>query len=251
VVLGYGVVKSVYSFLGYYNVCHLGGEMQNPGRNIPLSMFIAIAGITILYFGLNISVTSVIPWQEAMHNKYVVSTYIERISGPTAALVATGLILWVAFASVFSATLGYSRIPYAAAIDGSFFPAFGKLHPTKDFPYISLLALGAIAFVFSLLFKIEQVISAILAMRILIQFIGQGVGVILLRKRNGTKHLPFKMPLYPLPVIIAIGIWIYVYVSTGLWYMLGGLVVTALGIIAYYVKSSLAAKSSAFDEQIR
>jgi amino acid transporter len=154
VVLGYGVVKSVYSFLGYYNVCHLGGEMQNPGRNIPLSMFNSIAGITILYFGLNISVTSVIPWQEAMHNKYVVSTYIERISGPTAALVATGLILWVAFASVFSATLGYSRIPYAAAIDGSFFPAFGKLHPTKDFPYISLLALGALAFVFSLLFKI-------------------------------------------------------------------------------------------------
>jgi fructoselysine transporter len=235
VVLGYGAVKTVYSYLGYYNVCHLGGEMKNPGRNIPLSMFISIAGIAILYMGMNISVTSVIPWQDAIGNKFVVSTYIEKISGHTAALVATCLILWVAFASVFSATLGYSRIPYAAAIDGSFFPAFGKLHPTKNFPYISLLALGSIAFVFSLLFKIEQVISAILAMRIMVQFIGQGIGVVLLRKRNGTKGLPFKMPLYPIPVIIAIGIWIYIYVSTGVWYMLGGLIVTALGVLAFYL----------------
>lgn len=233
-VLGYGSVKTVYSFLGYYNVCHLGGEMRNPGRNIPMSMFISVAGITLLYLGMNISVTSVIPWQEAMGNKYVVSTYIERISGPAAAIVATVLILWVAFASVFSATLGYSRIPYAAAADGRFFPAFAKLHPTKDFPYVSLLVLGGIAFVFSLLFKIEHVISAILAMRILVQFIGQAVGVVLLRKRKGTEGLPFKMPLYPMPVIIATAIWGYIYVSTGFWYVMGGLTVTLLGVMAYF-----------------
>lgn len=234
-VLGYGSVKSVYSYLGYYNVCMLGGEMKNPGRNIPLSMFISIAGITLLYLGMNISVTSVIPWHEAMGNKFVVSTYIEKISGPFAAVIATVLILWVAFASVFSATLGYSRIPYAAAVDGRFFPAFAKLHPTKNFPYVSLLALGSIAFVFSLLFKIEQVISAILAMRIMVQFIGQAVGIVFLRIRKGTAGLPFKMPLFPLPVIIATAFWLFIFISTGVWYMLGGLSVTALGIIAYYL----------------
>lgn len=233
--LGYASVKSVYSYLGYYNVCLLGGEMKNPSRNIPLSMFISIAGISVLYLGMNISVTSVIPWQEAIGNKYVVSTYIEKISGPAAAIVATVLILWVAFASVFSATLGYSRIPYAAAVDGRFFPAFAKLHPTKNFPYVSLLSLGSIAFIFSLLFKIEQVISAILAMRILVQFIGQSIGVVLLRKRKGTAGLPFKMPLYPLPVIIATAFWLYIFISTGWQYMLGGISVTILGIIAYYL----------------
>ncbi|MES2649444.1 MAG: APC family permease [Bacteroidota bacterium] len=233
-VLGYGSVKTVYSYLGYYNVCLLGGEMKNPSRNIPLSMFISIAGISVLYLGMNISVTSVIPWQEAIGNKYVVSTYIEIISGPAAAIVATVLILWVAFASVFSATLGYSRIPYAAALDGRFFAPFAKLHPTKNFPYVSLLALGSIAFVFSLLFKIEQVISAILAMRILVQFIGQGVGLILLRKRKGTSGLPFKMPLFPIPVIIATAFWLFIFISTGWKYMLGGLTVSILGIIAFY-----------------
>ena len=231
--LGAGMVKSVYSYLGYYNVCHLGGEIINPARNIPRSMFISIIGITILYLGMNIAVTSIIPWQEAMGNKYVVSTFIERISGNAAANVATILILWVAFASVFSATLGYSRIPYAAAADGSFFKVFGKLHPTKHFPHVSLLMLGAVAFAFSLLFRIEHVISAILAMRILIQFIGQAAGLILLRKKRKAVEMPYKMPLYPIPVILAIFIWIFIFISTGWKFMLGGFIVSASGVVAY------------------
>ena len=233
--LGAGMVKSVYSYLGYYNVCHLGGEIINPSRNIPRSMFISIIGITILYLGMNIAVTSVIPWQEAMGNKYVVSSYIKQISGNAASNVATVLILWVAFASVFSATLGYSRIPYAAANDGTFFKIFAKLHPTKNFPHISLLMLGGVAFIFSLLFRIEQVISAILAMRIIIQFIGQAAGLILLRKKRKAAEMPYRMPLYPVPVILAIIIWAFIFISTGGWFMLGGMIVTLTGVIAYFL----------------
>ncbi len=174
--IGFASVKTVYSYLGYYNVCHLGGEIKNPSKNIPRSMFLSIAGIAFLYLMMNISVVSVVPWQQAMKSEFVVSVFIKEIAGSTAAKIVTCLILWVAFASVFSATLGYSRIPYAAATDGAFFKVFGKLHPTKHFPYISLLVLGSIAFVFSLLFRLGDVISAILAMRILIQFIGQAIG---------------------------------------------------------------------------
>jgi amino acid transporter len=142
-------------------------------------------------------------------------------------------VLIVAFSSLFAVLLGYSRIPYAAAVDGQFFPAFAKLHPTKNFPHISLLFLGGAAFIFSLLFKLSDVISAILAMRILVQFIGQAIGVILLRKRNGTAHLPYKMFLYPLPVILAILIWIFIFVSTGWKFVLSGLTVMSIGVIVY------------------
>jgi len=233
--IGFASVKTVYSFLGYYNVCHLGGEIISPTRNIPRSMFISIICITLLYLGMNIAVTSVIPWNEAMGNKYVVSSFIEIISGKVAANIATILILWVAFASVFSATLGYSRIPYAAAADGSFFKIFARLHPTKNFPHISLLVLGAVAFAFSLLFRIEAVISAILAMRIMIQFVGQAVGLFLLRKKRGAANMPYKMPLYPVPVIIAIAIWIFVFYSTGPKFMLSGLIVIVTGVVAYFI----------------
>lgn len=236
--LGFASVKTIYSYLGYYNVCHLGGEIMHPQKNIPKSMFISIIGIAVLYLMMNISVASVLPLEQIQKSKFVVSEFVAVLYGSTAANIATVLILWVAFASVFSATLGYSRIPYAAASDGAFFKIFAKVHPTKHFPYISLLVLGSVAFVFSLLFKLHEVINAILAMRILIQFIGQAIGLILLVKKKGMKHFAWKMPLYPIPVILAIIIWGLVFISTGFTMILGGLTVTALGIIAYLIKSN-------------
>ncbi|MCX6205530.1 MAG: amino acid permease [Bacteroidetes bacterium] len=236
--LGFASVKTIYSYLGYYNVCHLGGEIMHPQKNIPKSMFISIVGIAVLYLMMNISVASVLPLDQIQKSKFVVSEFVAVLFGSTAANIATILILWVAFASVFSATLGYSRIPFAAASDGAFFKIFAKLHPTKHFPYMSLLVLGSVAFVFSLLFKLHEVISAILAMRILIQFIGQAIGLILLVKRKGKAHFAWKMPLYPLPAILAILIWGLVFISTGFKMIMGGLIVTALGIVAFLIKSN-------------
>lgn len=237
--LGFASVKSVYSFLGYYNICHLGGEIINPSKNIPRSMFLSIAGIAVLYLMMNISVVSVIPWQEAKESEFVLSLFMQQLAGPFAAKVVTCLILWVAFASVFSATLGYSRIPYAAANGGSFFKIFGRLHPTKHFPHISLLALGGIAFVFSLLFRLRDVISAILAMRILIQFIGQAIGLLLLRKKRSKTDFPYKMPLFPLPVYLAVVMWAAILISTGLTMVLAGLTAIVTGCIAYFIKAKL------------
>ncbi len=235
--IGFASVKTVYSYLGYYNVCHLGGEIKDPTKNIPRSMFLSIAGISILYLAMNISVTSVIPWNEAKDSEFVISLFMKKLAGDTAALIVTCLILWVAFASVFSATLGYSRIPYAAAVDGAFFKVFAKLHPTRDFPYISLVFLGGVAFVFSLLFRLSDVISAILAMRILIQFIGQAIGLILLRRARKSESFPYKMPLFPLPVYLAILLWVGILISTGLKMILTGVLVIAIGTIVYFIKA--------------
>lgn len=242
---GQACVKTIYSYLGYYNVCHLGGEIKQPGKNIPRSMFISIIAIAFLYMAMNISVTSVIPWQEIFFwqkagiNNFVISTFVERLYGHTAAIVITIMILWVALASLFAVMLGYSRVPFAAAQDGAFFKVFGTLHPTKNFPYVSLLILAAFAFVFSLLFRMGDVISGILAMRIMVQFIGQAIGVMLLRKRRGTSNLPFKMPLYPLPVILAIAMWLFVFYATGTAVILSFGVVLLSGIVVYLIKANI------------
>ncbi|MCW3078707.1 amino acid permease [Segetibacter sp.] len=235
--IGFASVKSVYSYLGYYNVCHLGGEITNPSKNIPRSMFLSIAGIAVLYLLMNISVVSVIPWQQAKESEFVLSLFMKELAGSTAAKIITCLILWVAFASVFSATLGYSRIPYAAAADGAFFKVFAKVHPTKHFPYVSLLVLGSIAFIFSLLFRLSEVISAILAMRILIQFIGQAIGLLLLRKARPKSDFPYKMPLFPVPVYVAIAIWLFILYKTGFEMASYGLIVIALGVVVFFIKA--------------
>ncbi len=234
VALGQAGVKTIYSYLGYYNVCHLGGEIKNPGKNIPRSIFISVIGIAVLYLGLNWSIATVIPWQEAQHYDFIVSIFFEKIYGAVPARIATGLIMWIAFASLFAVMLGYSRVPYAAAADGNFFKIFARLHPTKNFPHISLLFIAGLAIIFTWSFSLKQTISAILAMRIIIQFIGQCVGVVLLRKRFGNASLPFKMWLYPLPVILSIIVWLYLFVSTG-WFAVWGSLIASTGVVVYFI----------------
>ncbi|WP_338872891.1 APC family permease [Spirosoma sp. SC4-14] len=235
--LGQASVKTIYCYLGYYNVCHLGSEIQKPTRNIPASMFISIAGIAALYLLMNLSVVSVVPWQIAQNSDFIVSTFVETLYGPSAAKLATVLVLLVAFSSLFAVLLGYSRVPYAAAADGQFFPIFARLHPTRQFPYISLLFLGGLGFVFSLLFRLGDVITAILAMRIVVQFVGQAIGLLLLHRRRKASEFPFRMPLYPVPVLLAIGVWLFIFFSTGLTFMLSGLLVISAGVVAFLVSA--------------
>jgi fructoselysine transporter len=241
--IGQGSVKTVYSYLGYYNVCHLGGEIKRPDKNIPGSMFISIAGIAILYLLMNVSIMSVISWQDVKPNeKHLVSFFMEQIYGHEGGIVITGLILWIALASLFAIVLGYSRIPYAAAVDGNFLKVFSKLHPTKNFPYVSLIFLCVLGFVFSMLFRLSQAIDSILAMRILIQFIGQSIGLVLLRERLGTKDLPFKMWLYPAPVALSICIWLFLFVSTG-WFALWGSLIAMAGVVVFFVSQRFKKKN--------
>lgn len=232
--LGAAMVSTVYSYWGYYNICHLGGEIRDPERNIPRGIFLSILGIAVLYLAMQTSILGVVPWREAQNSPFLASLFVERLYGPGAARVVTAMVLWIAMASVFSVLLGYSRVPYSAALDGNFLPVFARVHPTNHFPHISLLFLGGLAFIFSLTLRLKTAIAAILAMRLLVQFIGQAVGVILLHKRWGSEILPFKMWLYPVPAVLTALAWAWLFWQTGpvrKW----GLLEILLGLIAFLV----------------
>lgn len=234
--LGSAMVSTVYAYWGYYNICHLGSEIKEPEKNIPRGIFLSVLGIMVLYLAMQTSILGVIPWREAQDSKFLASLFVERLYGHTAAQFATAMILWVALASVFSVLLGASRVPYSAAIDGNFFPAFGRLHPTKHFPHVSLVVLGGLAFVFSVILSLKFAIAGILAVRLIVQFIGQAVGVMLLRRRWGPERFPFKMWLYPVPAVLTMIGWAWLFWQTGAarkW----GLLEIALGVVAYLIWS--------------
>src|SRR3989440_3965743 len=234
--LGSAMVSTIYSYWGYYNICHLGGEIKDPEKNIPRGIFLSVLGIAILYLAMQTSILGVVPWREAQDSRFLASLFVERLYGATAAKIATGMILWVALASVFSVLMVASRVPYSAGLDNNFFPIFARLHPTKHFPHVSLLALGGLAFLFSVSLKLETAIAGILSMRLLVQFIGQAVGVMLLRRRWGTERLPFKMWLYPLPAVLTIFGWAWLFWQTGgtrKW----GLGEVALGALAVLIRA--------------
>ena len=206
--LGSALLVANYDYWGYYNVCFLGDEIKDPGKNIPRALLLSILLVACLYVVMNVSILGVVPWQEMIQSGqsnsglYVVSIFMQRIYGTWAANLVTGLVMWTAFASVFSLILGYSRVPYAAALDGNYFRAFGKVHPKLRFPYVSLLALGAVALLFCF-FRLADVIAALVVIRILLQFLVQAMGLIVLRFRQPDLPRPFRMWLYPLPALIA------------------------------------------------
>jgi len=242
--LGSAMLIATYDYWGYYNVCFLGDEVKDPGRTIPRALLLSILLVACLYVVMNVSILGVVPWQELTQSGqsnsglYVVSIFMNRVYGPWAANLATGLVMWTAFASVFSLMLGYSRVPYAAALDGNYFKAFARVHPEHRFPYVSLLALGGVALLFCF-FSLVDVIAALVVIRITLQFLVQAIGVIVLRVRRPDLPRPFRMWLYPLPALIAsVGfVFILIYRTNSLKQIRYALVILITGVAIYMVRA--------------
>jgi amino acid transporter len=230
--LGAATLVSMYDFSGYFNVCLIGGEIKNPTVNIPRVVLLSIGILAVLYIAMSFSIIGVLPWQSAVHSTAIVSDFMERLYGAKAAALMTGLILWVAFASVFCVLLGYTRVPYAAAAEGHFFSAFARVHSKRRFPSFSVLFMGLVSAAACLL-PLEALIKALIVIQIVTQFAAQCIAVILIRRVR--KHIvrPFAMPLYPLPVLIALAGWIFILVSSGRIYIASGIAVVLFGIVAY------------------
>jgi APA family basic amino acid/polyamine antiporter len=216
--LGGAMLIAAYDIGGYYNVCFLGDEVKDPGKNIPRALLLSILAVACLYVVMNVSILGVVPWRElaqsgASNSKlYVVSTLMQRVYGHGAASMISVLVMWTAFASVFSLTLGYSRVPYAAALDGNYFRAFARVHPVHKFPYVSLLALTGVAALFCFL-RLADLIAALIVIRIVLQFLVQSIGVIVLRIRRPDMPRPFRMWLYPIPALVAAASFLFILIS--------------------------------------
>jgi amino acid transporter len=238
--LGSAMLIAMYDFMGYYDICYVGGEVRNPERTIPRSILISVAVVAVIYALANLSIIAVVPWREAMQSKFIASQFIEKLYGPRAAAAVTALVLWTAFASVFALLFGYSRIPYAAAVNGHFFRFFSHLHPSGRFPHVSLLVVGGLSMLASL-WDLDAVISALLTSRILVQFLGQIAALHYMRKHRADIARPFRMWLYPIPSAVAFIGWSYIFLTSGWRYVEFGLLTLAAGSLAYWLWSRRAA----------
>src|SRR5437667_4745505 len=238
--LGAATRIGVYDYLGYYDVCFIGDEVRDPGKVIPRSILISIVGVALIYVAINFSIIGVVPWREFVPASDppapVVSLLMEKIYGSKVAAVFTLMVLWTAFGSVFALLLGYSRIPYAAAQDGYFFKIFARLHPTKHFPHVSLIVIGVVSIVCSFL-SLQTVIDALLVTRILVQFIGQIFAVMLLRERAPGMQRPYRIHLYPLPPLIALAGWLFLFGSAETSLKNYGALALSLGVALFFAWS--------------
>ncbi len=212
--LGAGLVLAVYDYLGYNTVAYMGDELRDPGRVMPRAIIFSILGMMAIYLCMNVAVVGSMPWQEIIKSDAIGSAVLEQAWGKGAARAFTALIVVTAFASLVAGLLGGSRVPYNAAKDRLFFPIFGRLHPTLSFPHVSLLVMGGITAVGSF-FPLVDVINMLTAVFVLVQSIAQVIALTVLRRRQPTLRRPYRMFLYPLPSIVALLGWLYVYEAAG------------------------------------
>ena len=241
--LGVASLNAIYDYGGYNNACFFGGEVKDPGRNIPRAVLYSIGAVAVMYMVMTVTIIGVVPWREAitegtLANRAIVADFIQRLYGSKAATVMTLLILWTTFASVFAVMLGYSRVPFAAAADGRFFSAFARVHPTKRFPTFSLVFTGVTA-ALCCWFELPTLITALIVIQIIARDMAQVGAIILIRRQRPDIRLPFRMWLYPLPALIAFVGWIYILSTNGWKMFLLGIGLMVVGIIAWLIQSRL------------
>jgi amino acid transporter len=293
--LGMALAIAMYDFLGYYQVCYLGDEVADASRTIPRSIMISVIAVAVIYLVMNIGILGVLPWREVVESKHVASDLMMRAEGPRAAGLVTIMIIWTAFASVYAALLGYSRIPYAAARAGHFFKFFAETHPSGQFPHRSLILIGALA-TLACLADLGTVIAALMTSRIMIQFVGQIATVFYIRSKRAVvaprtsdladtlegvveshsqlallplsmraaaaprtsdladtlegeigsqstaSPLPFRMPLFPLPALVALAGWLYVFATSETPVLIYGVASLLAGVAAFFVWELAVAK---------
>ena len=232
--LGSATLIALYDYGGYFNVCLIGGEIRNPRKTIPRAIMISIGLVAVLYLAMNISILGVVPWREAMHSDAIVALFMGKIYGLMGARFVSVLILIATFGSVFAVLLGYSRVPYAAAVDGRFFSVFARLHRKGQYPIVAVLTMGVLS-ALACIFSLADLISTLIVVQTMLQFIAQCVAVFLLRKRSLL--LSYRMPLFPLPALVALCGWIYIVVTSGARYIEIGTLLIFVGIGAFLLRS--------------
>jgi amino acid transporter len=235
--LGLGAVSliAVYDYGGYNNVCMLGGEVKQPRRTIPMAVLISIPVVAVLYLGLNVSILGVLPYEAAAKSTAVVADMMQSVHGAWGGTVAVVLILVASWGSALVVLLGYSRVPYAAAADGQFFKPFARLHPRDGFPTVSLLFVGVTSALACFL-SLEKLISMLMVVQILFQYIAQCFAVVALRRRKADAEV-FRMPLYPLPIAVSVAGWLYLVATSGLSTMLIAVAAIAVGSVLFLLQA--------------
>jgi amino acid transporter len=230
--LGGATLYAAYDYMGYNTICGVGGEVVRPERTIPRSILASIALVCALYFTMNLSIISVVPWRDAVQSTFIASDFIARVNGPRFASAMTLLILIIALSSLYANLLTFSRVPFAAASEGRFFRVFARVHPTGGFPSFSVVYMGVASAVCCLL-DLDALINAVTVLYLMIAAVPMVPAVTALRRRRPEIARPFRMWLYPLPSLVALAGWIFVITTSGWKYIGSAAAVIAIGIAAY------------------
>lgn len=198
-----GAAIVFFSFIGFDAVSSTAEETKNPQRDMPIGMIGSLIICTLLYAGVSLVLTGIMPYTKYVNDAAPVATAIAATGQPWAhILVAIGALAGMtSVLLVFQ--LGQPRIFMAMARDGLLPAFFSKLHPTYRTPFIPTIITGVIVALSALFIDIGQA-AELTNIGTLAAFIIVCGGVIVLRKTDPSHERPFKCPF--VPFVPALGI---------------------------------------------
>ena len=243
---------SLFSSDAWNNVTFIAGEIKNPKRNVPLSLFWGVLIVTIIYILANVAYLCLLPLKGSPEGADVIGRGIQfatsdrvgvaaafRIFGDSAAIVMAVLIMISTFGCNNGLILSGARVYYAMAGDGLFFKQVGKMNKYAV-PGIALVFQCIWASILCLSGRYGDLLDYVV-FAVLIFYILTIIGIFLLRKKRPDAERPYKAFGYPLLPILyilmgaAFCVLLIIYKPQFTW---PGLIIVLIGIPLYYMAIS-------------
>jgi APA family basic amino acid/polyamine antiporter len=232
-------VGSLFSSDSWNNVTFTAGEIENPKRNLPLSLALGTGVVLLLYVACNFVYLSVLPMaaiQNAPQDR-VATAVMQAAFGGVGAKIMAAAILVSTFGCVNGILLSGGRVYYAMSLDGLFFKAAGKLDAKTKTPSNSLWMQWAWACLLCLSGSYGQLLDYVI-FAVLVFYILTIVGLFVLRRKRPEVARPYKAFGYPvLPALyLVMAVWICgVLLRYKPQYTWPGLILVLLGVPVYLV----------------
>jgi APA family basic amino acid/polyamine antiporter len=241
--VGAAMRYSFFAFSGWEGATYIAEEVKNPRRNLPLSLFIGIAGVMVLYLGANSAYLYQLPPATIAKSPEVATRAMEMALGASGGILISIAVMLNTFGNVSTQILCKARTWQAMARDRMFFDGFAKLHPQHRTPNNALLgqavwATVLLTFAIAAKNSYETIIDFFSATSTIFNVM-VFVSIFVFRKRYPDVRRPYRAWMYPWSVYVILAVYAVFFVIT-LWTAfipsMVGLALTATGAPYYYFK---------------
>jgi APA family basic amino acid/polyamine antiporter len=217
---GYGAVIATaglvfVSFGGLTKIAAIAEEIKNPGRNIPLAMFLALTIVLLLYMLVIYVTVGLVEGAQLRNSLTPISLGAHTFMGATGAVIMAAAALLAFVSTANAGMMAASRNPMAMSRDGLLPKQFEKVNPRYGTPHFSIISTTIFMIVVILFLNIENLVKAASTIKILL-FLSVNLALIVMRESKIQNYQPkFKAPLYPWLQIIGIVGYIFLIFMMG------------------------------------
>jgi APA family basic amino acid/polyamine antiporter len=227
-----------FAYLGFEDIVKLSDETKEPSKIIPQGLVLAMVISTVLYVLAAISSVSVLGWEVLSSSAAPFSDIASIGLGANGALVLSFIALFATSNTVLLSLLASSRIVYGMASSNSLPDILGRVHPTTQTPWVSILVVGLVSIGFLLVGGLNF-LANVTVYTLFVSFIFINASVIILRFTASDTVRPFKLPLNwgRLPLLPLLGLITCFVLLLGLDYsaILLGIIITVLGLFVSFL----------------